>query len=110
MDRPQGWTGDYVRTLAEGTGKLFVTSFNGKVFQVTEQRFQEMPKPPGLPGRGYQGHVDETGRLWLVQPRFFGFWDGRQWRQARPTDWVNEENVGAGSARDAGCGSSTKVT
>src|SRR5262245_47990382 len=26
----QGWTGDYVRTFAEGAGKLLLTSFNGK--------------------------------------------------------------------------------
>lgn len=103
FDRARGWTADFARTFAEGAGKLFVTSFNGKLFQFENERFQELPEPPGESGRGYFGHVDSQGRFWVAQHQFIGFWDGQQWNRGMIGDWSFKVDFGgAGPARDGG--------
>jgi signal transduction histidine kinase/ligand-binding sensor domain-containing protein len=100
--REQGWTGDYVRTFAEGAGKLLVTSFDGKVFQFRENRFEELPEPPGQRGSGYVGHVDELGRFWVFQGKYFGCWEGNHWSPTVEATLSDNSEVMAGSARDGG--------
>ncbi len=61
-----GWTGDYARTIVErADGDLLITTFDGHVLEFTDDRFEELPDPPGEPGEGYVGFVDDAGR-WCV--------------------------------------------
>ena len=57
-----GWAGDYARTMVErANGELLITTFDGHVLEFTEDRFEELPEPPGEPGEGYFGFVrDDT--------------------------------------------------
>jgi signal transduction histidine kinase/ligand-binding sensor domain-containing protein len=102
--KAEGWTGDFVRSFAEdNSGSLYVSSFDGKIFQWKDDRFAELPTPPGEPGRGYFAHVDEVGTLWAAQHRFFGRFDGSTWTGADPSALFSGESlVGAGPSRDGG--------
>jgi signal transduction histidine kinase/ligand-binding sensor domain-containing protein/ActR/RegA family two-component response regulator len=98
--REQGWTGDYARTFAESAGVVCITSFDGKVFREAGGRIKELPEPPGQKGRGYFGHVDTTGRIWVVQDHFFGCWDGDKWVPSELAGIVTNNFVAASAARD----------
>ena len=75
------WTGNYVRTFSENAGVLCATSFDGKVFQARDGRFEELPRPPGTEGEGYLGSVDRLGGTWVAQgDSVFARWDGRHWQ------------------------------
>jgi signal transduction histidine kinase/ligand-binding sensor domain-containing protein len=96
----EGWTGNYIRTFAEGAGQLFVTDFGGKVFQFRDDRWVQLPAPPGQQGRGYLGHVDDRGRLWVIQFRYFGYWDGDRWSKSVENPVADGEEIMAGPSRD----------
>ena len=96
----RGWTGDYARTFAEGHGVICVTSFDGKVFRAEAGRLRELPEPPGQKGRGYFGHVDRTGRIWVAQDHFFGYWDENKWIASKLAGTVTNGFVVADQARD----------
>lgn len=100
----EGWAGDYVRTFAERqNGDLLLTTFDGHVLTFENDRLTELPSPPGEPGRGYLGTVDESGRWWLAQNRFAGYWNGQQWVQAFvPSPSAGRATVGCASARGGG--------
>ena len=95
----QGWTGNYVRTFSENAGVLCLTSFDGKVFRVENDRVRELPRPPG-PSEGFAGNVDGAGRVWVAQQGFFGVWDGQRWVASPLTDLVTNHFNWAGQARD----------
>ncbi len=98
--------GAIIRTFAErGDGDLLLTTFDGKVVEFTESGLNPLPEPPGNPGRGYWGGVDDAGRWWVVQNRFVGRWDGQRWMpswSASELEGVEPENVGCAPARDGG--------
>jgi PAS domain S-box-containing protein len=101
--REQGWTSDFARTFAESNdGTLYVTGFDGRILKFAEGRFGELPAPPGDPRSGYLGHVDGEGYFWVAQPLFVGFWDGTAWRRVTPQPDPQQQDLGAGSARDKG--------
>jgi PAS domain S-box-containing protein len=97
-----GWTGDYARSFAERSGVMVVTSFDGKVFRYVDGQLSRLPEPPGERGRGYFGYVDATGTIWLVQHRFFGWWDGSNWHKDNSLDALLGEGICAGPAVDGG--------
>lgn len=98
-----GWAGDYARTFADrANGDLLITSFNGKVFEHSGGELAQLPAPPGEPGQGYFGGVDEAGRWWLAQNRFIGYWENDQWVKAIDTPEVAADAVALGPARDGG--------
>ncbi|MCI0537538.1 MAG: ATP-binding protein [Verrucomicrobiales bacterium] len=97
----QGWTSDFARTFAESRdGTLYVTGFDGRILRFAQGRFGELPAPPGNPRSGYLGHVDAEDYFWVAQPRFVGFWDGTAWRRVMPEPDPQQQELGAGSARD----------
>lgn len=98
----EGWTGDYVRTFAEGSSRFFVTSFNGKIFEFDGHRFMQLPEPPGAAGEGYFGHIDQEGRFWAIQHGFIGVWENQHWSQKLPAAEFLGDDGGAGPARDGG--------
>ncbi len=95
-----GWTGNFVRTFSESAGVICMTSFDGKVFEVRQERFQELPEPPGEHGAGYKGCVDGSGRIWVGQDRFYGYWDGSQWRSSALAQVVTNDYVNLSRSRD----------
>ncbi|MCL4787920.1 MAG: hypothetical protein KJ070_14190 [Verrucomicrobia bacterium] len=97
-----GWKGDLVRSFAERpNGDLLLTSFDGEVLEFRENRFTPLPPPPGEPGHGYFGGVDETGQWWVVQNRFVGRWDGSRWvSMLTPDPSVGRSAVACAAARD----------
>jgi len=77
------WRGDFVRTFSEQAGVLCATSFNGKVLRVQGDVREALPDPPGVPGAGFLGYVDPSGRIHVEQrvgSTYYGFWDGRAWQ------------------------------
>ena len=48
----EGWVGNYIRTFAERpNGDLLITTFDGHVLAVEDDRMTALPSPPGEPGR-----------------------------------------------------------
>jgi PAS domain S-box-containing protein len=96
-----GWTGNYVRTVAEAAGVLCLTSFDGKVFRATDGRCEQLPpRPGGLAGATAYALVDRAGHIHVAQRGFFGRWDGRQWIPTAPAGLALDEIRGAAVARD----------
>ncbi|MCW5554558.1 MAG: hypothetical protein KIS67_20660 [Verrucomicrobiae bacterium] len=97
-----GWNGDLVRTFAERpNGDLLLTTFNGQVLEFSDNRFMALPPPPGEPGQGYFGGVDEAGQWWVTQNRFVGRWDGSQWISTiAPNPSLGRSAVASAVARD----------
>jgi len=100
----EGWAGDYVRSFAErANGDLLITTFDGHVLAVHGDRLTGLPPPPGEPGQGYVGAVDENGQWWLAQRRFVGYLNGQQWIQAlAPSPSVRSSMVACAPARGGG--------
>lgn len=100
----EGWPGNPVRSFTERkNGDLLMTTFDGQVLTVEHDRPTELPPPPGEPGQGYLGTVDESGQWWLAQNRFVGFWNGQQWIPVRiPSPPVGRSAVACATARDGG--------
>lgn len=100
----EGWPGNLVRTFAEReNGDILITTFDGHVVAVENDRPTELPTPQGEPGQGYLGAVDENGRWWLVQHRFVGCWDGQRWIQVHtPRPPPGRSAVGCATARGGG--------
>lgn len=97
----EGWVGDFVRTFAErGNGDLLLTTFNGQVMELANDRLRPLPSPPGEPGRGYYAHADEEGRWWVIQNRFVGLWDGERWVETIRLHEQVADEVGAGTGQD----------
>jgi len=104
MGASEGWAGNHVRTFAQrANGDLLITTFDGHVLAVEDDRLTELPSPPGERGQGYLGTVDEAGRWWLAQSRFVGFWDGRRWVQVHdPGPSAGRSTVACTVARGGG--------
>ena len=100
----EGWAGDYVRTFAErGNGDLLITTFDGHVLSFENDRLTKLPSPPGEPGRGYLGTVDEDGQWWLAQKAFVGYWNGQRWVEAHmPDPSVGRSAIACAAARGGG--------
>ncbi|MBN9690222.1 MAG: PAS domain-containing protein [Verrucomicrobia bacterium] len=99
----QGWRGDYARSFAErSNGDILITGFNGKLFEFNNGKFSELPPPPGEPGQGYQGGVDEDGHWWVVQNQFVGRWEKDQWIRMLNLPNLSRESVGIAPARGGG--------
>jgi ligand-binding sensor domain-containing protein len=100
----EGWAGDYVRTFTErGNGDLLITTFDGHVLTFENDRLTELPSPPGEPGRGYLGTVDESGQWWLAQNAFVGYWNGQRWVEAyMPDPSVGRSAIACAAARGGG--------
>lgn len=100
----EGWAGNHVRTFAERVnGDLLITTFDGHVMTVANDRLTELPAPPGERDQGYLGAVDEDGHWWLAQRGFVGFWNGQQWVPAlAPSPSVGRSAVACASARGGG--------
>jgi PAS domain S-box-containing protein len=104
VDKSSGWRdGDYARTFAEReNGDLLVTTFNGKVFEYSQDTLKELPRPPGEAGKGYHGLVGLTGDWWVTQHESVGRWDGKQWiPTTSPTHALAAPSISA-HARDGG--------
>ena len=100
INSTEGWAGDFVRTFSErSNGDLLLTTFNGLILECVGSKLRQLPLPPGPPGQGYFGHVDELGRWWVVRPDFVGSWDGSQWV---PDPKLGHGAAGCGAARDGG--------
>jgi len=103
LSRIEGWAGDYARTFTErSNGDLLVTSFNGRIFEFSGGRLQELPMPPGEEQQGYLGAVDEDGQWWAVQHRFIGKWEQGRWVPTVSIPQLDRATVGCGPARDGG--------
>ncbi len=111
MKLENGWTNlpethtwgnrELIRNFAEGTnGPLLVTTTRGRVFQVQDNRLNELP---GIPGHGgsYCG-VDVNGQPIVVRGGFVGYWNGSAWRDFNTIEHVVQKAVGAGQARGGG--------
>ncbi len=93
---------EVVRTLTErANGDFLITSFDGKLFEYSNDRFSELPAP-GEKGFGYFGAVDEEGRWWVVQNRFVGRWVEGHWESMLPKQDLGRDQVACGAARDGG--------
>jgi PAS domain S-box-containing protein len=98
-----GWAGNHVRTFTErANGDLLVTTFDGHVLEFVNGRFSQLPPPPGAPGEGYIGCVDEAGLWWVAQYQFIGVWDGHRWISKVLTPPLSSDEVGCCPARDGG--------
>ncbi len=98
-----GWPSDYVRTFSErDNGDLLITTFHGDVFEFAGGRIAALPAPPGEPGKGYFGCVDDAGKWWVAQHRFVGSWDGQRWTSMVAMTARNPELVGCAPARGGG--------
>jgi len=63
----------------------------------------QLPEPPGAPGSGYAGHLDEMGQWWVAQQRFVWRWDGQIWVQTLALSNAEPDNkVWITGARDGG--------
>ena len=101
--KDDGWEGDFVRTFAERpNGDLLVTTFSGHVLEFSGGRFRSLPPPPGEPDKGYFGFADENGRWGVMQPGFFGHWDGARWVESIRSSKSNSGFAAARPARDGG--------
>jgi PAS domain S-box-containing protein len=90
-----GWEGDVVRSVAEAPdGRLLFTTFDGHVLSFGNGRFEPVPLRPRLE-RGPVAACDATGRWWIVQPGFFGVWNG--------AEWIEVEGAREGEAASAVC-------
>ncbi len=100
----EGWAGNHVRTFAEGVnGDLLITTFDGHVLAAENDRLTELPPPPGEPGQGYLGAVDENSRWWVAQNRFVGYWDGQRWVEVHvPNPSLGRSAVACTAARGGG--------
>jgi PAS domain S-box-containing protein len=100
-----GWAGDYVRFFAESPqGDLYVTTFDGRILALHDDRFTQLPRPPADVQLGFVPHVDEDGRLWVVNPQFIGMFVDGEWRATLPAAELIGKSlqVMAGTARDGG--------
>jgi signal transduction histidine kinase/ligand-binding sensor domain-containing protein len=99
--RIEGGIGDYARTFAErSNGDILITAFNGNLFEVSNGQIARLPAPPGEPGQGYLGGVDEDGHWWAVQNRFIGRWIGGRWVSTFSPPNLSADAVGCAPARD----------
>jgi hypothetical protein len=100
----EGWAGNFARTITERVnGDLLFTTFDGHVLAVENDRLTELPPPPGERGQGYLGTVDESGRWWLAQNRFVGYWNGQQWVSVLdPSPSAGRSSVACVTARGGG--------
>ncbi len=98
-----GWPQDAIRTFSErGNGDLLLTTFNGRVFEWAKGRLTELPPPPGQPGKGYAGCVDEAGQWWVAQHQFIGLWDGQRWISKIVPIKARADRIACNPARDGG--------
>jgi PAS domain S-box-containing protein len=97
----EGWTGNYARTFAEGGGRLFATSFNGKVFELTDERWTQLPAPAWADGNGFFGEV-EDGTLYVVSPSHISRWNGRTWEEVAAPFLDGQSDLCIGPARGGG--------
>ena len=98
-----GWPTDNVRTFAErDNGDLLITTFRGEVFEFAGGRIVALPAPPGEPGKGYLGCVDDNAHWWVAQHRFVGSWDGQRWTSTVAMTARNPELIGCAQARGGG--------
>ena len=105
MRAPSMPNDDPVRTFTERAGgDLLLTTFEGRVFQVTGDLLSPLPPPPGDNGAGYLGGVDEEGRWWVAQDRFVGRWCDQHWESVVPQDALQTtpSRIMLASARDGG--------
>ncbi|HNQ89566.1 MAG TPA: two-component regulator propeller domain-containing protein [Verrucomicrobiota bacterium] len=100
----EGWVGNHVRTFAErANGDLLMTTFDGHVLAVENDRLAELPSPPGEPGMGYLGAADTSGSWWVAQNRFIGYWDGQRWVKVHaPGPTAGRSAVACATARGGG--------
>jgi signal transduction histidine kinase/ligand-binding sensor domain-containing protein len=98
-----GESSNFIRSFAEReNGDLLLTTFGGRVMEVSGQEVREMPSPPGARNQGYFAGVDERGRWWVVQNHFVGFFQDGHWEAALPEPQVSAEAIGCTSARRGG--------
>ncbi|HRI11961.1 MAG TPA: two-component regulator propeller domain-containing protein [Verrucomicrobiota bacterium] len=87
LTQTDGAEGDCVRSFADRSqGDVLITTFNGKIFELSGRKLSELPSPPGLPGQGYIGGADEDGHWWVVQSQFIGRWENDRWVRMISTD------------------------
>ena len=89
----------FARSLFSHGDKLYMTSWNGKVFVFEKNRLVELPDRPGPTG-GCIGHVDDDGTVWVGRQGFFGHWDGSRWVSSPLAATVAQEFNGMGTSRD----------
>ena len=101
----EGWLGGVARRFLESpTGDLFVTGWEGGLFQLRSERFQILPEPPldpTVPDKtvAIYGYFEQGGVLWGVNNKFLGRWDGARWLPVEGQPWKrwrSFDNVGAG--------------
>lgn len=97
---------DPVRTFAERpNGEILLTTFSGGVLEFAGGALRALPRPPGVPGQGYLGTVDDQGRWWVVQSGFIGRWMGQDWDSMVPAADlapVGSTGLGCTPAREGG--------
>jgi signal transduction histidine kinase/sugar lactone lactonase YvrE len=87
LSRTDGSDGDCARSFANRyNGDTLITTFNGKIMELSGRHLSELPSPPGVPGVGYIAGADEDGHWWVVQRKFVGRWENDRWAQMISTD------------------------
>ncbi len=104
-----GWTGDYVRNVAESaSGELYMSSFNNKLFLFRGGRFEELPPPPTKVALGIFPYFDAAGTPWVISSGFIGKFVNGGWKETIPAVPLLKSDVRpdlhfvAGPARDGG--------
>ncbi|MBN8248702.1 MAG: hypothetical protein J0L84_14840, partial [Verrucomicrobia bacterium] len=102
LTQTDGAEGDCVRSFADRSqGDVLITTFNGKILELSGTNLSELPTPPGEPGRGYIGGSDEDGHWWVVQGKFAGRWEKDRWMPMIP-DQPPFEPYACAPAHDGG--------
>ena len=112
----EGWLGGVPRRFLESpSGDLFVTGWEGGLFQMRNDRFQRLAEPPLDPSVtdktvAVYTYLERGGVLWGVNNKFLGRWDGTRWIPVGGQPWkrwASFDNVGAG--RTSGVWVSTRT-
>ncbi|MCC6234324.1 MAG: response regulator [Verrucomicrobiales bacterium] len=97
-----GWqrTGGHVRTYADrpGLDPVF-TRFDGQVYRLEHDRFQELPQPPGPVGGGWAA-LDGEGGVYVVRGGSAAFWRDNRWQPLELPPSLEDGLTGAGQSRD----------
>lgn len=95
-------TNTLARTIAtDPSGKIFMGTFDGRLFNVVEDRLQRVETPPGVTVSEMFCYVDvQDGGLWLANRGFIGRRTPQGWRRVGPPTELGP--LVAGPARGGG--------
>ncbi|HTG45328.1 MAG TPA: two-component regulator propeller domain-containing protein, partial [Verrucomicrobiae bacterium] len=83
FNRAQGWNSELVRFFTESpTGELIASSWDGHLYRLNGEHFDELPQPVASPAHALSCYFDKNGVLWAANAAFYGSWDGKNWKPA----------------------------